>query len=279
MLRPRLKRTVDAVESAAGDIYILRPGADSDLVIEQPDRIARGLLAALDGSRSAAELEREFGDERCARRSRISPAPPCSRTPPTTSSFPRASASATTASSATSPTSPRPARRPPTTTGASARRASPCLASAGSAAGRPTRSPAAAWVSWPGRRRPRRGEQLQPPDPLSRARHRQAQGRGRRRGAGRVRLGLRAHVDRAPPGGRGRDLGGHRGADFVVNAADWPAHDIERWTNAACFAAGLPFITMSHAPPVARVGPLYAPGTTGCYACQEESLSRLSSAL
>ena len=57
-----------------------------------------------------------------------------------------------------------------------------------------------------------------------------------------------------------------RGADFVVNAADWPAHDIERWTNAACVAAGLPYVTMSHSPPVARVGPLYVPGTTGCWA-------------
>ena len=61
MHRPRLKRTVDAVESAAGDIYILRPGADTDLVIEQPDRAARLLLEALDGSRTAAQLEREFG--------------------------------------------------------------------------------------------------------------------------------------------------------------------------------------------------------------------------
>jgi ribosomal protein S12 methylthiotransferase accessory factor len=61
------------------------------------------------------------------------------------------------------------------------------------------------------------------------------------------------------------------GADFVVNAADWPAHDIERWANRACFASGLPFITMSHAPPVARVGPLYAPGETGCYQCQEDA--------
>ena len=54
-----------------------------------------------------------------------------------------------------------------------------------------------------------------------------------------------------------------------MNAADWPAHDIERWTNGACVEAGLPFITMSHSPPVARVGPLYLPGSTGCYACQE----------
>ena len=61
------------------------------------------------------------------------------------------------------------------------------------------------------------------------------------------------------------------GVDFVVNGADWPAHDIERWVNAACFELGVPFITMSHSPPVARVGPLYVPGTTGCFACQEHT--------
>jgi bacteriocin biosynthesis cyclodehydratase domain-containing protein len=61
------------------------------------------------------------------------------------------------------------------------------------------------------------------------------------------------------------------GADFVVNGADWPAHDIERWVNRACFDAGVAFITMSHSPPVARVGPLYVPGETGCFECQERS--------
>ena len=60
-------------------------------------------------------------------------------------------------------------------------------------------------------------------------------------------------------------------ADFVVNGADWPAHDIERWVNEACFDVGVPFITMSHSPPVARVGPLYVPGTTGCFNCQEQT--------
>jgi bacteriocin biosynthesis cyclodehydratase domain-containing protein len=59
------------------------------------------------------------------------------------------------------------------------------------------------------------------------------------------------------------------GSDAVVDAADWPAHDIERWCNAACFAAGIPYITMSHFPPVARIGPFYVPGQTGCYVCQE----------
>ncbi len=59
------------------------------------------------------------------------------------------------------------------------------------------------------------------------------------------------------------------GADIVVDAADWPAHEIEHWCNAACFETGVPYIAMSHFPPMARVGPLYVPGQTGCFACQE----------
>ena len=64
------------------------------------------------------------------------------------------------------------------------------------------------------------------------------------------------------------------GYDFVVNAVDWPAHDIELWVNSACFAAGIPYIAMSHYPPIARVGPLYVPGETGCYSCQEIAYKR-----
>ena len=64
------------------------------------------------------------------------------------------------------------------------------------------------------------------------------------------------------------------GADLVVDAADWPAHEIEHWCNSACFGAGIPYVTMSHYPPVARAGPLYVPGQTGCYACQEISYRR-----
>jgi len=64
------------------------------------------------------------------------------------------------------------------------------------------------------------------------------------------------------------------GADFVVDAADWPAFDIERWVNKVCFEAGTPYIGMSHIPPFARVGPLFVPGETGCYACQEAGFRR-----
>ena len=59
------------------------------------------------------------------------------------------------------------------------------------------------------------------------------------------------------------------GADVVIDAIDWPAFEVEVWCNEACFETGIPYITMSHFPPVARVGPLYIPGKTGCYVCQE----------
>ena len=64
------------------------------------------------------------------------------------------------------------------------------------------------------------------------------------------------------------------GADLVIDAADWPAFAFERWCNAACFELGIPYITMSHFPPIARVGPLYVPGETGCYSCQEIAYRR-----
>jgi bacteriocin biosynthesis cyclodehydratase domain-containing protein len=64
------------------------------------------------------------------------------------------------------------------------------------------------------------------------------------------------------------------GYDVVIDAADWPAHDIEQWVNNACFAAEIPYVTMSHFPPIARVGPLYVPGKTGCFACQVATYRR-----
>jgi len=64
------------------------------------------------------------------------------------------------------------------------------------------------------------------------------------------------------------------GYDLVINAVDWPAHDIEVWVNSACFSAGIPYVAMSHYPPIARVGPFYVPGKTGCYSCQEIAYKR-----
>jgi bacteriocin biosynthesis cyclodehydratase domain-containing protein len=59
------------------------------------------------------------------------------------------------------------------------------------------------------------------------------------------------------------------GADFVVAAVDWPATRISGWVNDACWAAGVPYVSMSQHPPLVRVGPTYVPGRTGCFACQE----------
>jgi molybdopterin-synthase adenylyltransferase len=58
------------------------------------------------------------------------------------------------------------------------------------------------------------------------------------------------------------------GAHVVVDTADWPAFEIESWCNAACFEAGIPHIGMAQIPPTVRVGPFYVPGLTGCHECQ-----------
>jgi hypothetical protein len=66
MTRPRMKRTTERIESSAGDLYLLRPSAGTDVEIEDPDAEGRALLAALDGdnlSLSREELEERFGEE------------------------------------------------------------------------------------------------------------------------------------------------------------------------------------------------------------------------
>ena len=44
MRRPRIKRTTEEIETPEGDIYLLRPSADNDIRIEQPDAEERRLL-------------------------------------------------------------------------------------------------------------------------------------------------------------------------------------------------------------------------------------------
>ncbi len=64
-----------------------------------------------------------------------------------------------------------------------------------------------------------------------------------------------------------------RGAAVVVDSVDRPPHAITRWVAEACFAEAIPYIAVSQHPPLLRVGPLYVPGDTGCYACQEATYS------
>jgi len=61
-------------------------------------------------------------------------------------------------------------------------------------------------------------------------------------------------------------------ADAVVLTADDPPYELARWFNAACVGAGTPFITAGQVPPLVRVGPLYVPGRTACFACHETAL-------
>jgi bacteriocin biosynthesis cyclodehydratase domain-containing protein len=61
-------------------------------------------------------------------------------------------------------------------------------------------------------------------------------------------------------------------ADALVLTADTPPGELSRWFNEACLAARVPFITAGQWPPLIRVGPLYVPGTTACFACHETAL-------
>jgi molybdopterin-synthase adenylyltransferase len=268
--RPRIKRTTDAVRSAAGDVYVLRPGADADLVIERPDRATLDLLDALDGRRSAAELERDFGTvavrraihslsaagllEDAADDDRLSPR---DRT-----RFDRQLRYFGDLASGGTPVSEYQRRL------AEARVAMLGVGGLGT------------WASYAlaccGA-----GELVLVDGDRVEESNFNRQVLFRERDLGRVKAEAAAEAlaafnsacrvtvvpRRLESEAEVRDA--IEGADFVVNGADWPAHDIERWVNAACFAAGVPSITMSHSPPVARVGPMYVPGRTGCFACQE----------
>jgi len=64
------------------------------------------------------------------------------------------------------------------------------------------------------------------------------------------------------------------GADALVHAADTPPYELERWVNAACIAASVPWITSAQSPPILKVGPLFIPGRTACFVCHERQLAR-----
>jgi bacteriocin biosynthesis cyclodehydratase domain-containing protein len=65
-----------------------------------------------------------------------------------------------------------------------------------------------------------------------------------------------------------------RGADVVIQTADSPPYELERWVNRACVQLGAPHISAAQQPPLLRIGPFVIPGRTACYACQEEAARR-----
>src|SRR5688572_19958668 len=64
MERPRLKTTTEVFSSPGGDICLLRPSADADLVLEGAGERGRELVSRLDGLTPRAALAAEFGAER-----------------------------------------------------------------------------------------------------------------------------------------------------------------------------------------------------------------------
>lgn len=272
MDRPRLKRTAELVSTASGDIYILRPTDDSDLRIEHPDAVARSLLTALDGSRTADELELEFGAERArdtlaqlSELGLLDDAADDARVEGREAArYDRQLRYFSDVSSGALPPSEYQRRL---------REARVLILGVG---GLGTWASYALLCCGVGELVLLDGDHVEESNF-----NRQILYRERDIGRPKAEAALEALAEfnsscrltavarRLESADAVREVA--EGVDFVVNGADWPAHDIERWVNAACFDAGVPFITMSHSPPVARVGPLYVPGTTGCFACQERT--------
>jgi molybdopterin-synthase adenylyltransferase len=270
--RPRLKRTREAVLTAAGNVYILRPGEDTDLVIEQPDAATRELLSALDGRRSAAELEHEFGPEqvgdalrRLSELGLLDDAADDARVSAREAArYDRQLRYFSDVSSGVLPPSDYQRRL---------REARVLLLGLGGLG---------SWASYAllccgvGELVLLDGDRVEESNFNRQILYRERDvGRPKAEAAAEALAQFDSSCRLTTVSRRLESVDAVREAaeevDFVVNGADWPAHDIERWVNAACFDADVPFITMSHSPPVARVGPLYVPGLTGCFECQERT--------
>jgi bacteriocin biosynthesis cyclodehydratase domain-containing protein len=269
MRRPRIKRTTEEIETPDGDIYLLRPSAENDIRIEQPDAEERRLLAAVDGERTLEQLREEFGakevDDLMAQLQELEvvedaaddelvPAAELERFDRQLRYF----------SDLGSEVTPSECQR-------RLREAKVAVLGVGGLGG---------WSAWAlactgvGEMWLIDGDRVEVSNLNRQILYTEAD-------VGLLKVEcaaarLRAFNSAAKITTAARRLEGEAdiaefidGADVVIDAADWPAHEIERWCNSACFAAGIPYITMSHFPPIARVGPLYVPGKTGCFVCQE----------
>ncbi len=269
MRRPRIKRTTEEIETPEGDVYLLRPSAENDIRIEQPDAEERRLLAAVDGERTLEQLREEFGatevDDLMAQLQELEvvedaaddelvPAAELERFDRQLRYFSDLGGGVT-----------------PSECQRRLREAKVAVLGVGGLGG---------WSAWAlactgvGEMWLIDGDRVEVSNLNRQILYTEAD-------VGLLKVEcaaarLRAFNSAAKITTDARRLEGEAdiaefidGADVVIDAADWPAHEIERWCNSACFAAGIPYITMSHFPPIARVGPLYVPGKTGCFVCQE----------
>ena len=275
MLRPRIKRTTEPIGSPDGDIYLMRPSAGSDIRIESPDAEQRLLLEALDGARTTEQLEARFGEE--AVRDLISQLQELEVVEDaadddrlTAGELARFDRQIRYFSDIGAP------GLTPSDCQERLREARLAVIGVGGLGG---------WAAWAlaccgvGEMRLVDGDRVEVSNLNRQILYTEAD-------IGRLKVEAAAERLTAFNSAMRVEATAKRleseaeiaefvaGSDVVIDAADWPAHDIERWVNSACFAAGIPYITMSHFPPIARVGPLFVPGVTGCFACQEAAFRR-----
>jgi molybdopterin-synthase adenylyltransferase len=274
MTRPRIKRTTEQMESPDGDLFLLRPSAGTDIHIEQPDEDGRRLLAALDGQRTREELDAEFGEEEVgdllAQLEELGVVEDAADddliAEEVVARFDRQIRYFSDIT--TGPT--------PSQCQARLENARIAVLGVGGLGGWSALSLSCCGI----------GEMLLVDfdrvelSNLNRQVLYSEADIGRLKAeAAAERLAsfnsrMRIEVLDKRLGSEADIAATIEGYDVVIDAVDWPAHDIERWVNSACFAAGIPFVAMSHFPPIARVGPFYVPGQTGCFACQEISYRR-----
>src|ERR1044072_5197869 len=268
MSRPRIKRTTEQIEAPNGDLYLLRPSAGADAHIETPDPDGRRLLEALDGSLEREELVERFGEEPV--NSLLAQLEELGLVEDAAGDDPMAE-----------PGSKRHDRHiryvSDITTGPAPSQCQARLESArvvvlgvGGLGGCSALSLACCGVGEMLLIEGDRVEESNLNRQILSTEHEigklKVDAAADRLGAFNSRVRLETIGKRMD--GKDEIAKTIEGYDVVIDAADWPAHDIEEWVNEACFAAGIPYITMSNFPPVARVGPFYIPGVTGCFACQ-----------
>jgi bacteriocin biosynthesis cyclodehydratase domain-containing protein len=269
MKRPRLKRTTQRMEAPNGDLYLLRPSAGADIHIEEPDPEGRRLLAALDGSRTKEELVEEFGADEVgdllAQFEELGVVEDAADDDLIADSVvERFDRQLRYFSDVTAGPTPSECQK-------QLEKSRIAVLGIGGLGGWSALNLACCGI----------GEMLLVDFDrveLSNLNRQvlyseddigcfKAEAAADRLASFNSSMKIEARVQKL--GSEAEIAETIAGYDLVIDACDWPAHDIERWINSACFAARIPFVAMSHFPPVARVGPLYVPGVTGCFACQE----------
>jgi len=267
--KPRIKRTTEQIETPEGDVYLLRPSSENDIRIEKPDEKERRLLAAIDGEHTLEQLHEEFGDD--AVDDVISQLRELEVVEDASDDELLAAGELARFDRQLRYFSDIGGERTPSQCQERLREAKIAVLGVGGLGG---------WSAWAlactgvGEMWMIDSDRVEISNLNRQILYTEAD-------LGLLKVECAAARLRAFNSGMRVTTEARRlesqddiaefiaGSDVVIDAADWPAHDIERWCNTACFEAGIPYITMSHFPPIARVGPLYVPGETGCYICQE----------